>query len=130
MADAAPHVVVVEDNVEASNLLRDGLRLKYQVTCFPDGEAVLRLFPVSEEVLVFLLDYNLPGDNGIVLKEKLAIRFPRAGYILISGLLDEKLSGEAASAGFHGTLPKPFGMAALGAKVEEVLGLMTRPAGN
>jgi DNA-binding response OmpR family regulator len=130
MADAVAHVVVVEDNVETSNLLRDGLRLKYQVTCFPDGEAVLRLFSVSEELLVFLLDYNLPGDNGIVLKEKLAAHFPRAGYILISGLLDEKLSAEAGSAGFHGTLPKPFGMAALGAKIEEVLGQVARPVGN
>ena len=81
----AAHVVVVEDNVEANNLLRDWLKLKFTVTCFLNAESVLRVFPVDcREPLVFLIDYNMPGDNGMVLKKKLMTRFPQAKYILIS----------------------------------------------
>lgn len=122
----AAHVVVVEDNVEANNLLRDWLKLKFTVTCFLDAESVLRIFPASEQPLVFLIDYNMPGDNGMVLKKKLMPRFPQAKYILISGLFDEKLTAEAKSAGFHALLPKPFGMPTVTQKIEELLGLKTK----
>ena len=74
--ESAPHIVIVEDNVETNNLLRDWLRLKYQVTCFLDAESTLRILPPSEDKFVFLIDYNMPGDNGIVLKNKLTSRFP------------------------------------------------------
>ncbi len=41
---SAPHIVIVEDNVEANNLLRDWLRLRFAVTCFLDAESTLRIF--------------------------------------------------------------------------------------
>jgi CheY-like chemotaxis protein len=122
-AAAAPHIVIVEDNVEANNLLRDWLRLKFTVTCFLDAESTLRIFPPNNEPIVFLIDYNMPGDNGIVLKKKLMPNFPNAKYILISGLFDEKLTEEAKGAGFDALLPKPFGMPAVTQKIEELLGL-------
>ncbi len=50
-------------------------------------------------------------------------RFPRAKYILISGLFDAKLTEEAQAAGFHALLAKPFGMPALTEKIEELLGV-------
>jgi FixJ family two-component response regulator len=112
----------VEDNVEANNLMRDWLKLKFNVTCFLDAESTLRILPPSGEPLVFLIDYNMPGDSGMVLKNKLVSRFPKAKYILISGLFDEKLTREARSAGFQGLLSKPFGMTALTQKIEELLG--------
>src|SRR5882762_2599139 len=118
-----PHIVIVEDNVEANNLLRDWLRLRFAVTCFLDAESTLRILPSSDEPMVFLIDYNMPGDNGIVLKRKLMPCFPAAKYILISGLFDEKLTEEAKAAGFDALLPKPFGMPAVTQKIEDLLGL-------
>ncbi|MCE0483982.1 MAG: response regulator [Methylacidiphilales bacterium] len=118
-----PSIVVVEDNVEANNLLRDWLKLRFTVTCFLDAESTLRILPASEEPVVFLIDYNMPGDNGIVLKKKLALKFPKAKYILISGLFDEKLMKEARAAGFHALVPKPFAMPTITQKIEELLGL-------
>ncbi len=120
---AAPAIVVVEDNVEANNLLRDWLKLRFTVTSFLDAESTLRLLPPSDGPMVFLIDYNMPGDNGIVLKQKLVPRFPNAKYILISGLFDEKLTEEAKAAGFQALLPKPFGMPVVTQKIEEILGL-------
>jgi len=121
--DSAVQIVIVEDNVETNNLLRDWLRLRFAVTCFLDAESTLRILPPSGDRLVFLIDYNMPGDNGIVLKKKLAPRFPKAKYILISGLFDEKLTEAGKAAGFHALMPKPFGMPAITQKIEELLGL-------
>ena len=126
MADSPAHIVIVEDNVEANNLLRDWLKLRFKVTCFLDAESTLRILPPSPDRIIFLIDYNMPGDNGMVLKKKLMTRFPQAKYILISGLFDEKLTNEAKSAGFHAILPKPFGMPAVTQKIEELLGLKSK----
>lgn len=122
-AESLPHVVIVEDNVEANNLMRDWLKLKFTVTCFLDAESTLRILPSSDAPMVFLIDYNMPGDSGMVLKSKLVEKFPRAKYILISGLFDEKLTADAKVAGFHALLSKPFGMPVLTRKIEELLGL-------
>jgi DNA-binding NtrC family response regulator len=121
-ADSAPHIVIVEDNVEANNLLRDWLKLKFNVTCFLDAESTLRILPPSTDKIVFVIDYSMPGDNGIVLKSKLVPLFPHAKYLLISGLFDEKLTTEAKAAGFDALLPKPFSMQTVTQKIDEVLG--------
>jgi DNA-binding NtrC family response regulator len=123
---AAPHIVVVEDNVDANNLLRDWLRLHFRVTSFLDAETTLRLLPPGDEPTVFLIDYNMPGDNGLVLKKKIAPSFPNGRYILISGLLDEKLAAQAREAGFDDLLPKPFGMPVVTQKIDALLGISHR----
>jgi DNA-binding NtrC family response regulator len=125
-ASAAPHIVVVEDNVDANNLLRDWLRLHFRVTSFLDAETTLRLLPPGDEPTVFLIDYNMPGDNGLVLKKKIAPSFPNGKYILISGLLDEKLAAQAREAGFDDLLPKPFGMPVVTQKIDALLGISHR----
>jgi DNA-binding NtrC family response regulator len=123
MAETVPSIVIVEDNVEANNLLRDWLRLRFEVTCFLDAESTLRILKPSDASMVFLIDYNMPGDNGLVLKKKLEPQFPQAKYILISGLFDEKLTDEAKAAGFDALLPKPFGMQTVTEKIEQLCGL-------
>jgi DNA-binding NtrC family response regulator len=119
----ASQIVIVEDNVEANNLLRDWLKLRFTVTCFLDAESTLRILPPSDEQIIFLIDYNMPGDNGIILKKKLVPRFPNAKYILISGLFDAKLTEEGKKAGFDALMSKPFAMPAITQKIEELLGL-------
>jgi DNA-binding NtrC family response regulator len=126
---ATAHVVIVEDNVEANNLMRDWLRLRFTVTSFLDAESALRSLPASGDKIVFLIDYNMPGDNGLVLKKKLMPRFPKAKYILISGIFDDKLTAQAKSAGFDVLLPKPFGMPVVTQKIEDLLGLKQQKTG-
>jgi len=98
------------------------VRLKFNVTCFLDAESTLRILPPSDDKIVFLIDYNMPGDNGIVLKKKLVPLFPKAKYVLVSGLFDEKLKEEARAAGFDALVPKPFAMPTISQKIEELLG--------
>ncbi len=121
--DPAAQIVIVEDNVEANNLLRDWLKLRFKVACFLDAESTLRILQPSDDKIVFLIDYNMPGDNGIVLKKKLMPRFPNAKYVLISGLFDAKLTEAGKTAGFDALVPKPFGMPTITQKVEDLLGL-------
>jgi CheY-like chemotaxis protein len=124
--EPAPQIVIVEDNVETNNLLRDWLKLRFAVTCFLDAESTLRILPPSQDPMVFLIDYNMPGDNGITLKKKLTPKFPNAKYILISGLFDGKLTDEGKKAGFDALVPKPFGMPSITQKIEDMLGLKTK----
>jgi DNA-binding NtrC family response regulator len=124
--ESPAHIVIVEDNVEANNLMRDWLRQRFTVTCFLDAESTLRILPASREPTVFLIDYSMPGDNGMVLKKKLMPHFPQAKYILISGLFDDKLTEQAKAAGFHALLPKPFGMPVVTQKIEDLLGLQPK----
>jgi two-component system phosphate regulon response regulator OmpR len=124
--EPAPQIVIVEDNVETNNLLRDWLKLRFTVTCFLDAESTLRILPASDSPMVFLIDYNMPGDNGITLKKKLTPKFPNAKYILISGLFDGKLTEAGKAAGFDALVPKPFGMPAITQKIEDMLGLKTK----
>ncbi len=125
-AAAAPHIVVVEDNVDANNLLRDWLKLRFKVTSYLDAETTLRLFKPSDDPIVFLIDYNMPGDNGLQLKKKLMPNFPNAKYVLISGLMDDKLTKQAKAAGFDDLVPKPFGMPLISDKIDALLGIKRR----
>jgi DNA-binding NtrC family response regulator len=122
-AEPTAQIVIVEDNVEANNLLRDWLKLRFTVTCFLDAESTLRILPPSTDRVIFLIDYNMPGDNGITLKKKLEPKFPNAKYVLISGLFDTKLTEAGKAAGFDALLPKPFGMPAITQKIEDLLGV-------
>jgi CheY-like chemotaxis protein len=122
----APHVVIVEDNVDANNLLRDWLKLRFKVTSFLDAESTLRRLKPSDEPIIFLIDYNMPGDNGLILKKKLVPSFPNAKYLLISGLLDDNLTKQARAAGFDDLLPKPFGMPVVTQKIDALLGITRR----
>src|SRR5262249_25612048 len=101
-------VVVVEDNIPAKDLLCDWLKLSYRVEAYLDGESAAAACKGSEELAVFLLDYNLPGINGIDLKHKLQPLYPKSKFVLVSGLFDQQLTNRAQSAGFDLLLPKPF----------------------
>src|SRR5258708_6262593 len=121
--ESTSQIVIVEDNVETNNLLRDWLKLRFTVTCFLDAESTLRILPASGDLIIFLIYYSMPGDNGIMLKKKLESKFPNAKYVLISGLFDSKLTEAGKAAGFDALVPKPFGMPTITQKIEELLGV-------
>lgn len=118
------HVIIVEDNATTNDLLCDWLKPHFNVTGYLDAEAALKALshPCPGQT-VFVVDYNLPGMNGIDLRAKLGEKFPTAKYILISGLFDEKLLHEARQAGYDATLPKPFPMPTLFKKVQDLFAL-------
>jgi CheY-like chemotaxis protein len=46
--------------------------------------------------------------------------------VLISGLMDEKLTAQARAAGFHDLVPKPFGMPVITQKIDALMGITQR----
>jgi len=128
MAEDLQHVVVVEDNVTTNNLLRDWLKLAYRVTCFLDAESLRKLLPPSEDPVVFVVDYNLPGEDGLSLKSYLDEQFPASKMILISGLFDRELTQKAEDAGIARTLSKPFTLPVLDDHIRKLFGLPSKKA--
>ncbi len=122
-----PPVIVVEDNVPAKDLLCEWLQLSHPVEAYTDGESAIEACKGSQDRAIFLLDYNLPGVNGIELKTKLQPLYPNAKFVLVSGLFDQQLTQKAQGAGFDLLLPKPFSMAALSAKMQQLLGSAPPP---
>lgn len=120
-------VVIIEDNLITNNLLRDWLKLHFSVLCFLDAESATRLLTPSSERWVFVIDYNLPGENGLLLKSKLSPLFPSSKFILISGLFDEKLTNQAKEAGFDTCMSKPFRLPVLHKKISELLDISSTP---
>lgn len=97
MAAAAPiGVVLVEDN----DVFRESLELMLEATpdvrvvaSVPDGEAALELCPqVDPDVVV--VDYRLPGLDGVETTAGIRSRCPRAAVVVLTATVE---SGEVAA---------------------------------
>jgi DNA-binding NarL/FixJ family response regulator len=97
VAAAAPiGVVLVEDN----ELFRESLELMLEATpdirvvaSVPDGEAALDLCPQVDPDVV-LVDYRLPGLDGVETTAGIRSRCPRAAVVVLTATVE---SGEAAA---------------------------------
>lgn len=105
---SAPHrVLIIEDNDDlrettALLLRREG----FEVETVPDAESVDPLVPDFQPEL-FIIDINLPGENGLALSLRLRQRLPRAGILITSArtALDDRVRGYDCGADLY--LPKP-----------------------
>jgi DNA-binding NarL/FixJ family response regulator len=97
VAAAAPiGVVLVEDN----DVFRESLELMLEATpdvrvvaSVPDGEAALELCPqVDPDVVV--VDYRLPGLDGVETTAGIRSRCPRAAVVVLTATVE---SGEVAA---------------------------------
>jgi len=103
-------LLVVEDHP----LYRDGLigllqRSAPQVQCRAAASAAeaLRLLRAHDDIDLVLCDLCLPGGvDGLQLLARVALEFPTAARVLVSGSEDPHLPGQARAAGLMGYLPK------------------------
>ena len=108
-------VLVVDDNVDAAQILREVVEMAgHRAVMAYDGEVALQLAR-SERPDVALLDLGLPGMNGFDLAR--AIRGERglegATLVAISGYATAEDRARSAEAGFDVHLAKPLGVEAL-----------------
>ncbi|MBX9579376.1 MAG: response regulator [Gemmataceae bacterium] len=119
---AAPSVLIVDDDPDACRNLADILSdLGYRVATAPDGPAALAR--VREEPFdVALLDYQMPGMNGVELYRR--IKQVRAGTvaILVSAYTTAATRDEALGAGAWRVLAKPVDLPRLLGLVGEAVG--------
>lgn len=135
MATAVPrlNIVLVEDH--------DILRMMLQQALEESGHQVVALSCAEEledeaggrPVDIFLIDLNLPGEDGLSLTERVRTAYPLAGLIIVTARsrLEDKLEGYARGADLY--LSKPLevpelcaAVAALGKRRQRVDALLSQ----
>jgi two-component system, LuxR family, response regulator FixJ len=101
-----PFIYVVDDDPGVLGSLRFLLETDgFEVETFRSGSALLKSV-ASNEADCFVIDYKMPGIDGIDLANQLRSRDVAAPIILITGYPDDNIPAEAAVAGVH-VLLKP-----------------------
>lgn len=113
LAERLPTVLIVEDDRLFRNALMTYLSsLGFETCGVSTGEDALRE-AIWSGVDVVLIDYFLPGMNGIELARMLQARNVRARMILMSGHLPPAVREQARAASIEDVLCKPNDMTSL-----------------
>lgn len=127
-AASAIKTLVVDDQLTMRALVRSGLyQLGFsQVEEAPDGEEALRKI-LQQPVHLVLSDFNMPKLDGLSLLRALRAHGPtsKVAFIMLTGRADNDLVQRAAQFGVNNYLVKPFTVATLKTKIEEVFGALT-----
>jgi CheY-like chemotaxis protein len=117
----AERILLVEDEHVVRGLLRESLEAQgYQVVDADTPAAALELATRGEFELL-LTDVVMPRMNGRELAERILQSSPGVRVLYISGYTREAINNRAGLEPGTAFLQKPFTMAALAAKVREVL---------
>jgi two-component system chemotaxis response regulator CheY len=124
----AIQVLIVDDQQTIRSLVRSGLQ-QIGVTNTreaPDGEEALRALLAKPAHLV-ITDYNMPKLDGLGLLRAIRSHPPikTTAVIMLTGRADRELVDRAAQYGVNNYLVKPFTVATLREKIEQVFGVLT-----
>ena len=101
-------IVVVEDDPYIGGALDAFLGEKNVVQTFGSAEDALAATSHFNGVGVFILDYKLPGKDGIELFHQLRALFPAAKFILITGEMSYDMVEKTRQLGLDALMLKPF----------------------
>ena len=103
-------VLVVDDSSTMRNIVRKILascRFPLEVSEAGEGVDALKQIAADQFDLV-LLDYNMPGLNGLEMLVEIKRQHPRLAVVLMTSAQDEALAARARAAGAAAFLKKPF----------------------
>ncbi len=81
-------IFIVEDDSEYAEFIKAKLRRTYKIYAFANAEdCLVSLKSITPDVLV--LDYYLPGMNGIDLYEKVKDKLPKSTKVVILSSVDD-----------------------------------------
>lgn len=121
------HVVVVDDQLTMRSLVRNGLQQIGIVNSrdYP-GAAEAWSSIQTDTTHVVISDFNMPGMDGLEFLR--AIRacpaLKNVAFILLTGRADKDLVARAVQFGANNYLVKPFTVATLKQKIEQVVGAL------
>lgn len=101
-------IVIVEDDPYISQSLDAFFGEKNSVQTFASAEEALAAESKLGNVGVFILDYKLPGKNGIELFQHFREIFPAAKFILITGEMSYDMAESTRHLGLDALILKPF----------------------
>ncbi len=101
-------IVVVEDDPYIGGALDAFLGDKNIVQTFESAEDALAATDHFRGVGVFIIDYKLPGKDGIELFKELREQFSTAKFILITGEMSLDMVEKTRQLGVDALMLKPF----------------------
>ena len=115
-------VLIIEDEaILAKNIATYLRRLNYEVRHVEDGEAGLAAIE-SQRPDVVILDYNLPGMDGLELANRIAKIDPLIKVIMATGHGNEEIAVDAMKAGAYDYLTKPLVLGKLKLVLDKLTG--------
>jgi len=103
------HILLVEDNIDQRELTIDALMEKtpdMRVTAADNGSAALQILAQADDVDVVILDYSLPGMNGLEVLYEINQGSTKPPVIMVTGQGDEAIAVEAMKNGAHDYIVK------------------------
>ncbi len=125
-ARAMQRILVVDDEIEVCNVLRDFLTVKgYDVYTASDGRtAIAKVKEIRPHIV--LLDIMMPGMGGLETLKEIRKVDPRVGVIMVTAIFDEELGKRAIELGAYDYITKPVSLdyleTVLRVKMIDVLG--------
>lgn len=117
----ASPVLLVEDEATLAKNIRAYLqRFDYDVHICTSGEAALRDMASVAPVAV-LLDYNLPGLNGLQVLSRIRARDRQAKVVMVTGFGSERVAVDAMKSGADDYLTKPLELGRLRQVLDRLL---------
>jgi Response regulator containing CheY-like receiver, AAA-type ATPase, and DNA-binding domains len=108
-SSTAPCIWVVDDDRSVRFVLSTALReAGYAVEGFDSAAAALQALDERPVPALLFTDVRMPGDDGLVLLEKLKAAHPQLPVIVMSAYTDVASTAGAFRGGAHEFLSKPF----------------------
>lgn len=117
-----PLILLVDDDPLIRSLGRELLEhLGYQVEVARDGEEALELFRRLEQVDLVILDYYLPGRNGLGVLQDLKALDSKVRVLVASGYFSSREMDLIKETGAKGFIYKPYRVGELENRIRLVL---------
>ncbi len=127
-AASALKVLVVDDQMTMRALVRSSLQQMgvSDIADAADGELGLQSL-LARQVNLVISDFNMPKLDGLGLLRAIRSHAPiaKTAFIMLTGRADKELVVRAAQFGVNNYISKPFTVAGLREKIEEVFGALT-----
>lgn len=129
MSDELPPILVVDDNEDNANIIRDYMEARgYPISVAYNGDEAMKLFHSVKPAIV-LLDVMMPGRDGWqVCRDIKASPDGRATrVVMVTALQDWMDKRQAIETGADDYVEKPFELAKLAAVVERNVAQLKQP---
>ncbi len=116
-----PAILMVDDDLDECQNMSDILTDRgYRVDTAQEGRTALRLVKDQAYDLV-LLDWRMPGMDGLTLCHEMTRLRPATVALLITGYAEDLLPAQTQAAGIRHVFPKPVDMFRLLVRINEAL---------
>jgi CheY-like chemotaxis protein len=123
MKPSRVQILLVDDDPHIRSLGREILeKLGYGVETAENGEEVLAKFSQGRPLDLVILDYHLPGMNGLEVIQRLKRFYPGVEVLVASGFFSIQDREQLTAGGATGFLCKPFRLGELRSRIEAILG--------